>query len=53
MLDKNSKEYLELLRQHLQRAKSDLEKIKKRMDLKMLEIEQVTEMIEELMTHDT
>ena len=46
MVDKNDVEYLRLLKQHLQRAYGELSELKKKVDLKMIEIDQVEELVE-------
>ena len=46
MVDKNDVEYLRLLQQHLYRAYKELDELKKKVDLKLLEIDQVEELVE-------
>ena len=45
-MDKNDVEYLRLLHQHLERAYKELEILKQKTDLKILEIEQVEELVD-------
>lgn len=46
MTDKNDIEYLRLLKQHLYRAYGELDELKKKVDFKMIEIDQVEELVE-------
>ena len=52
MLDKSDREYLELLKKHLARAEQDLQYLKDKVDLKIIEINAMEEMIETLERKD-
>lgn len=47
-MDKNDVEYLRLLHQHLNRAYKELETLRQKMDLKLIEIDQVEELVDVL-----
>ena len=51
-MDRNDQEYLVLLRKHLETAKYELNELRRAMDLKMIEIEQVEELIDALNKYD-
>lgn len=47
-MNDNDKEYLRLLKKHLEKAYKELEELKKKVDLKILEINQVEELVNTL-----